>query len=379
MQAELRVDSKGLRRRSDISQFAFESTEQLQELDHVVGQDRAVRAIDFGIDIPSHGYNIYAMGPAGSGRTTTVRRFLDRRAKQRSAPAEWCYVYNFEDQRRPRAISLPPGRASELRREMEDLVEQLQQELPRTFEGEHFEQRRRELINEMQEKQQELYQRLENYLNERGFALIRAQGGLAIAPMLNGEVLGAEQYQKLDPEIKQEFEAHRNELQEEFDKSMREARELEHKRQSALENVKRELAAFVVDNIMSDLRERFTDCEKVLEYLDVVRDDVVENVDQFLSGDEEQQALGFLRSGSQQDWFSRYVVNVLAETGDRDWAPVIIEDNPTYHNLVGRIEHRPQFGTMVTDFTQIRAGSLHKANGGYLVVEAQALLSNAMA
>ncbi|MBM3188873.1 MAG: ATP-dependent protease, partial [Chloroflexi bacterium] len=258
--------------------------------------------------------------------------------------------------------------------------QRLREELPRAFEGELYEQRRRELMLAQQSKQQELYRNLEEYLSERGFALIRSQMGLTIAPMMNGEVLTSEAYQKLDPQTKQAFEAHRPELQEQFDKTMRRARELDRQAREAIENINNELAGFVVDQLMGDVREQFTACPQVLEFLTAVRKDVVANVSQFVTGSEEEKpAPPFLPRGGGERWFSRYSVNVLSEASGRQCAPVVFEDNPTYHNLLGRIEHRAEFGAMVTDFTQIRGGALHRANGGYLIVEAKSILTNPLA
>ncbi|MCD6520499.1 MAG: AAA family ATPase [Anaerolineae bacterium] len=372
------LSAERLRRRTDPAIFSFHSTEELPPLQKIIGQERAVRAIDFGINITSDGYNIFAVGRPGSGRTTVVRQFLTRQAEKRPVPPEWCYVYNFEDPRRPKALSFPAGRATRFRKGMKELIQQLRQELPRAFEGEHYEQRRREIMLEIQQKQQELFRNLEQYLNERGFALLRTQMGLTIAPMLNGEILSSEAYQKLDPEIRKRFEDRRPELQEQFDKTMRQARELDRQARQAMENLNNELAGFVVDHLMADLREEFADCPKAIEYLDAVRGDVLQNLQNFLSGTEgESSPLPFIPRVREQ-WFERYTINVLAENSGPH-APVIIEDNPTYHNLIGRIEHRAELGTMVTDFTQIRAGALHRANGGYLVVEAKDLLLNPLA
>jgi len=378
--SDLELKPEQLRRQNDPATFTFKTTAELPSLEQIIGQDRAIDAIDFGVDMPSQGYNIFAVGPAGSGRTTAVRQFLNKRASQRAIPREWCYVYNFHDPRRPKAIDLPPGRASLLRKQMADLIEQTRREMPRAFEGEHYEQRRREIVLDVQKKQRELYQSLEQYLDERNFALIRSQMGLAIAPVLNGETLSAEDYQKLEPEIKKGFEDRRPELQEQFDKTMRETRELDRQAKQAIGDINSELAGFVVDNLMAEIEKEFGDCSKVLDYLSAVRKDMVENVSHFLpSSEEENQILSALRQSPEKSWFRRYIINVLGEAGERTCAPVIIEDNPTYHNLIGRIEHRAEFGAMVTDFTQIHAGALHRANGGYLVVEAKDLLANPLA
>jgi lon-related putative ATP-dependent protease len=375
--SDLKLVPEQLRARTDPALFSFASTAELEPLPRIIGQDRAVRAIDFGIDMPSLGYNIFAVGPAGSGRATAVRMFLDTHARQRPAPNDWCYVYNFQDARRPAALSLPSGRASQLDKLMGDLIQRLRAEIPRAFEGEHYEDRRREIMLEMQAKQQELFQNLESYLNERGFALMRSQSGLNIAPMLNGEILSGDAYQKLDPELRKKFEAFRPDLQEQFDKTMRETRELDRLVRQRVENINNELAGFVVDNLMSEIKEQFADCPKVVEYLTAVRGDVVENVAKFVPGGGEQENPLAPRSGER--WFDRYRINILAENSGCDCAPVIIEDNATYNNLIGRTELRAEFGAMVTDFSQIRAGALHRANGGYLVIEAKSLFTHPMA
>ncbi len=376
MTHRLELTPEQLTRRTDPALFDFASTAELAPLRRVIGQDRAVSAIEFGVEMPGDGYNIFAVGPAGSGRTTAVRQFLDQHAAKRPAPPEWCYVYNFEDARAPRAISLPPGRAVELRNQMARLVERLREEIPRTFEGQPYEDRRRQLLLQMQQRQQALYEELERYLNERNFALIRSQAGLAIAPMLNGEVLTAEAYQKLDPEIKKKYESFRPELQEQFDRAMREARDLDREGRKAIDNINGEIAGFVVDNLIAEMLEAFADCEKVVVFLRAVRDDVVANVDRFMGRDEEPMPLPIPGRDGGERWFRRYEVNVLSNVPTCNCAPVTVEDNPTYHRLVGRIEHRTEFGTMVTDFTQIRAGALHAANGGYLVLDARQVLTN---
>jgi lon-related putative ATP-dependent protease len=357
------------------------STAGLEPLSQVIGQERAMHSIGFGVEIDSQGYNIFAVGPPGSGRTTAVRRFLSQRAAELPVPREWCYVYNFEDQRRPNALSLPPGWGFALRDGMDELMEQLRREIPRAFEGEHFEQRRREIIMEMQQRQQQIYQELEQYLKERGFDLIRTQMGLNIAPVIDGKPISGEEYQQLPQEVKERFESYRPELQEQFDRTMRHARDLDREAKQAISEITNELAGFVVDNALADLLEQFADCPDVIEYLNAVRKDVVDNVEKFVSGsDEQQQQLpAFLQRGQGEAWFQRYKINVLAESRNREHAPVVIEDNPTYHNLIGRMEHRAEFGAMITDFTQIRDGALHRANGGYLVIGAKEILVNPLA
>ncbi|MHB0858926.1 MAG: Lon protease family protein [Anaerolineae bacterium] len=370
-----------LRARTSPSAFPFSSTAELPPLDRILGQTRAVRAIDFGIDMPGQGYNIYVAGPAGSGRTTVARQFLDQRAAQLPVPPEWCYVYNFQDPRRPNALRLGSGGAVRLRDAMDELTRQLLLELPRAFEGEFFEQRRREVLLDLQQKQQELVRTLEQYLNERGFALIRSQMGMAIAPMVDGQALSGEDYEKLDPETRRKFESFRPSLQEQYDATMRQMRELDRSGRQAVSSISRELSGFVVDNLLADIREGFQDNADVLAYLDAVRSSIVENPGAFLGSPEEEKnpLTAMAAQATAEHTLDRFKVNVLAHSCGDGCAPVVIEDNPTYHNLIGRVEQRAQFGAMVTDFTQIRAGSLHRANGGYLIVEAKNLLATPLA
>ncbi|MCE5259277.1 MAG: AAA family ATPase [Chloroflexi bacterium] len=376
---KLELAPEQLRVVTDSTQFAFTSTAELTPLDKIIGQDRAVRAIDFGVDIDAPGYNIYAVGPAGSGRTTTVKQFLNQRASQRPAPADWCYVNNFADPRHPHALSLPPGQAVTFKNEMAELVEQLRRDIPRAFEGEVYEQRRREIVLELQRKQAALIQELDTYLAQRGFSLIRSQAGMAIAPVLQGQVLSGEDYDKLDPEVKAKFEAYRPELQEQFDKTMRLTRQIDREGRQAIDKVTHDIAGFVIDQSLEELRDKFKSQPSVLEYLAAVRNDAVENADNLIVGPDDQKPTIFGPSAPRDEFLTRYQVNVLAEIDTCRCAPIVVEDNPTYSNLIGRIEHTAEFGTMVTDYTQIRAGALHRANGGYLIVEAKNLLSNTLA
>jgi lon-related putative ATP-dependent protease len=365
----------------DPSQFDFESTESLPEKISIIGQQRAVQAIDFGMGIASYGFNVYALGSTGTGRTTTIRTFLDRIATDEPVPDDWIYVNNFADPNQPNAISLPPGTAVDFRHDMQELVSDLLREIPRAFESEDYEKQKEKIIREMQEQRNEQFAGLEHKVNERGFTLLKTAMGLGIAPVLNGQVLTPEAYQRLDEKTQQDIEKRQQLLQSEMAETMRSIRDLEKATKRRLQDFDREIAGFAVGHLIEDLRQRYGHLEELPEYLKAVQADIVDNVQGF-KGIEEETAEGLtaaMQASQRESMLKRYTVNVIVDNSKQQGAPVIFEPNPTYGNLIGRIEHRSEFGALVTDFTMIKAGCLHRATGGYLVVEVRSLLSNSLA
>ena len=360
----------------DSSQFSFQSTAELAQDPEIIGQDRAARALAFGIDISSSGFNVFALGPSGVGKTTTVKQFLKDRAEQEAVSDDWCYVNNFVEPRKPRALRLPAGRGCQLRSDMESFIKQIETEIPRAFESDYYLQRQNELTRGLQERQGEELSNLERYVQERGFALLKTPMGLVIAPVLDGKVLNPEQYEQLPQEIKQRFESHRQELQEALEKATRRARETEKSSQESLKNLNSEVATFALGHLVDELKAKYAELPTVIEYIENVQKDIVDNVERFLP--QEQSApppgLPFMDTSDDGIWFNRYKVNVIVDNCEAQGAPVVVETHPTYYNLAGSIEHRALFGAWLTDFTMIKGGALHRANGGYLVLDARSLL-----
>ena len=362
--------------------FDFQSTAELPPLTETIGQDRATDAIEFGIDISSEGYNIFALGPAGAGKTTIIHQFLKRKASSRPIPNDWCYTYSFDQPDRPRALPLPAGRGCIFRDDMRELIAKLQKDMVRAFESDHYQQRKKDVVREVEEQQSAAFAQLEEYLNERSFALIRTPAGLAIAPMVDSKPLSAEEYSTLDTETRKQFEAHRSDLENQMERIVRQVREQDKETKARIDRLDHELAQFVVGGHLQELREKYADCESVVRYLQDVEEDIVQNTSYFLAPPEQPQsgpspmAMPLPTEGTP---LARYEVNLLVDHCRSQGAPVVVETNPTYHNLIGRIEHRGEFGALVTDFTMIKAGALHRANGGYLVVEAKRLLNNPLA
>jgi lon-related putative ATP-dependent protease len=382
---ELRPEE--LRRTCDPAQFRFKSTAELAELSEIIGQERATRAIDFGIEMPCPGYNIYALGPAGSGRATVIKEFLQRKAAAGTTPDSWGYVNNFEDAYQPRALRLPPDKGCAIRDEMDSLLEYLEEELPRAFESEQYQEHFNALGRRLEEARTAKFKGLEARMIERGFALLRTPMGLVIAPVLDGEVLSREQYEQLPAEKKSELEEHRPELQGALDKTLREVRLLEREAKNELRKLDQETAAFTIGHHFESMRKEYADVEGLLQFLDTVQKDILAKVEQFKrkspssdsgSGPGEDGPLA-LMARFRKSPFDKYRINVIVDSCELEGAPVVQETNPTYHNLIGRIEHRAEFGTLVTDYSAIRGGALHAGNGGYLILDVLDLLRNPLA
>ena len=364
----------------DPAQFEFETTDELPELQRIIGQDRAVRAIDFGVEIPSYGFNIYAMGSAGTGKTTTVQTFLERRASQEPVPGDWCYVNNFADPKRPRAIQLPPGYGNQLRDDMAEFIQDLQRNIPNAFDSEDYQHRAEAIVREMERARNQRLKELETEVSRQGFALVQTAMGLVVAPVVEGQVVGPDQYAQLPEETRTDFEARRQDLQHELEYAMREVRGLEKKGKDQMRILDQEVANFVVGDCIDDINEKYADFDEVIQYLSEVRKDAVENIADFRQEggrgpNKETDAPRPTPPRKPVDPFRRYMVNVIVGHSNSEGAPIVYSTNPTYRNLVGRIEQEVHFGMLTTDFTHVQAGCLHQSNGGYLVVNAHDLLS----
>ncbi|MDH7488715.1 MAG: ATP-binding protein [Anaerolineae bacterium] len=369
---------------AELEAVGFASTAELGRLDSIIGQERATRAIEFGIDIPSYGYHIFAMGPVGVGKMTTVQRFLEQRAGTRPTPPDWCYVNNFANPDRPEAIELPPGKAIVFRKQMEDLVQRIQESIARAFSGEQYEEHRAQLIREIDDRKRQVLEEINQYANSQGFALVSTPGGLMVGVYEGGKVLIQEEYQALPEERRRQLEAMQPAVQAEMERRFRKVRALDDEARTRLQNLDREIGDFAIRHLFEPLKQEYEGIHDAQVFLDGVYRDVLDNLALFRSlaqppeAGKEQSDPAAPQSRPQSP-YDRYRVNVLVDNSQTRGAPVIVESTPTCRTLVGRIEYRAEFGTLVTDYSMIKAGALHRANGGYLVVEARKLLQDPLA
>jgi lon-related putative ATP-dependent protease len=378
MPVPARLSTDQLYTRCDPERFDFRTTADLDGASEIAGQFRALDAIRFGMGIMHDGFNLFALGPSGTGKQTTVQQYLNRLAPEASRPDDWCYVYNFEQPRNPKALRLPPGKAGSLGSDMEHLVETLFSVMPAAFSSEEYQAREKEIRESFQEQQGTAIEELEQKALENNIALIRTPAGFAFAPTRKGEVLKSEDFMRLKKEereaIEQEIERLKNSLQSIMAQIPKWHRESIEK----IKGLNREVAGYALKPLISELKSAYEGLDDVIRYLETIENDIVENFDQFLEKEPSPQEtfMGLIstRSGQKSRFFIRYRVNVLVDNSSMTGAPVVFEDKPASQNLVGDIEHASQMGTLVTDFTLIKPGALHRANGGYLILDASRLL-----
>ena len=368
---------ESLYRHCDPAQFPFRTTAELEELEEVLGQERAVEAVRFGIGIRSEGYNLFVMGPEGIGKRSLVHQFLDQRAEVEAAPSDWCYINNFPDPQRPRMLRLPPGRGLKLREDIDHLIEELRSALPAAFESESYRSRAQEIEEEIKERQESAFNAIREEAESHDITLIRTPGGFAFAPMKDGEVVNPDDYDKLEDDDRTRLQEVMENLQEQLQRIAHQVPLWQKEARERVRELNREVAALAVDHSFEELREHYAKLPEVIDYLDSLRKDILEHTNSFRKQDDGGGAAAQLFGGEHEhrDFFRRYKVNVLVDRGEAKGAPVIYEDHPSYQNLIGRVEHQAQMGALVTDFTLIRAGALHRANGGYLVLDALKVLT----
>ncbi|MDH7496960.1 MAG: ATP-binding protein [Syntrophomonadaceae bacterium] len=366
-----------LRKTCDASQFAFETTATLQALEGVIGQERALRALRFGLDIKNQGYNIYLAGFLGTGKTTLAKELVEKKAAGEPCPPDWCYVYNFRDPDCPRALELPAGKGKVLVHEMEDLVTELRTAIPKAFESQHFEMLKGQILGTFFEETNRMYHRLEEIAQAEGFTIQRTPQGITTIPLKDGKPLEQEEFASLSEREKQDLMRRSKALQDKINSAMREYRELERAVRARIRVLEQETARRVMVPYFTELYANFRDNPGIVHYLEEVHRDMLQNPELFTEQQEEAQVpLLFFRRLDRRAALKRYRVNLLVDNSSGTCAPVVYEGNATFTNLFGAIEYESEFGVLATDFTKLRAGAVHRANGGYLILNVMDIFRN---
>lgn len=345
----------------------------------IISQERAKRAISMGLGVSKSGYNIYVAGVQGTGKTSVIRSFLKKTAERQKSPPDWVYVYNFKSPEQPRAIQLPTGKAARFKKHMDELVDELSSELPGALQSEEYENKVNSTVNESNERKAKLFAELEKVSKKMNFGVKSTRMGIVTVPIVDGKPLSEKEYGELSNEQKEQIETERNKLEPEVLDFARKVRAIESETKERLESLRREVGDYVVDSALEPILKLNKKNKDIVDYLAQVKTHILENLSNFLKdddedGDEDETPVPVhMRKG---DAYLPYRINVFVDHTETKGAPIVIETNPTFYNLFGKIEKNIEYGIYTTDFKMIKAGSAARANGGYLVLEALEVLRN---
>lgn len=375
------LTAEEVRRTIDPASLGLATTAELEPLAGIVGQKRAVSALRFGLGIRDSGFNIYVAGPPGIGKMTAVEAFLDEFAAHKPVPADWCYVNNFDDPYQPRVLSLPAGRGRALQQDMKGLIADARREIPKAFDSEPYSAKRDEIRDALNKAREALLAKFGERAAKAGFALEATPLGIAMIPVKGGRPIGEQEFNAMPPAEREAIQKRHAELQSELNALLKQARELERGAREKLQELDKQIALYVVGGLVDDLIEKYRDLPEVAAFIDNVKQDILENIEVFKSAQPGTAASAVGEAPIPSPWlqelpFRKYEVNVVVDNSKQQGAPVILELNPSYTNLLGRIEKETHFGALYTDHTMIKAGSLHRANGGFLVIPVEDILSN---
>ncbi|MBL8815501.1 MAG: AAA family ATPase [Planctomyces sp.] len=366
-----------LRWQCDPELFTFHTTADLPEMTTVFGHQRAVDSIRFGIAVRREGYNIFALGPQGTGKQTIVERCLREQALTEPTPPDWCYVNNFDDLRRPIAIQLPSGSGVQFRNDVDELIEDLTNTIPAALESEEHRSRLAELEHADEEQQDAALQALADKAESQQVQMMRTPGGFMLAPAPGGKVLEAADFDKLSREQRKEIEAKIEELQKELQSILEQIPWQQKLLRDKVKVLRQEVLKHAIGNLLTKIKQKYSEVPPVSRYLVSMETDILKRVNEFQQGDGTAAATDDAPSLAMV--LSEYGVNLLIDNSGIQGAPIVYEDHPSYHNLIGRVEHETQMGALTTDFSLVKAGALHRANGGYLILDTRQLLQQPFA
>lgn len=372
MTKELSADM--IRRTFDKNKIKCKSSQEVSPLEDIVGQDRALKALKFGLQIKEKGFNIFVAGFPGTGKMTAVKSFLDKLAEDQTSPSDWCYVNNFQEPYEPKVIKLKTGQGRVFHKDMSNFLNEAKINLPKAFESEDFAIKREGTIQKIEAERNKIFSELNKKAEKEGLIVQSTPMGFVFVPVVGGRPMTEEEFIALSPEKKDEIQAKRDKLNSELRLVFRQLKELDTKTFEELKNLNTELALFTIGHLVADLNKKYSEYPDIINYLKEVQEDILENLNLFYKSNVPQAPV-------QPPWVEelplrKYVVNLFIDNSNLKGRPVVVELNPTYQNLFGRIEKEAQFGMLSTDFTMVRSGSIHKANGGYLVIPAEELVKN---
>ena len=372
------LNFKELKKECDPSFFKFKTTRELDPFDGAIGQARAIKAMEFGLNIDIKGYNIYIEGPTGIGKTIYAKNKLNELAKTKPVPDDWCYVFNFANNNEPVAINLPAGLGREFTNDMNQFIETIKNEIKSAFNNQDFEKEKESIQKDVEDKKIKLIEKLNKDAAKQGFEIKNTSSGIYFLPMINGKTLSEDEFNALDEKTKKDFEARSVAIQQETIDTMKKIKEMENKAADKMNSWQNNIALFAVTIQVNELRNKYKKFPKIQTFLKDVQKDVLTNLNDFIEDEKPNNMpaqMQMAKNANGKPW-DKYKVNLFVDNSELDGAPVIIDSNPSFYNLFGKLEYENSFGMMKTDFTLIKPGLIHKANGGYIVLQIRDLLTN---
>ena len=380
-----KLNSEQLYRKCDATKFDFNTTADLEERLSALGQDRAISAVELGINIKSRGYNLFCLGPEGTGKTSLVKRILEKEGQQRQTPDDWAYVYNFDEPHKPIALNFEAGQAVGFAKAMDDFAEFLEHDLPESVKNELYEEQLKSIREKYQEKRNDYVKILQKKAKGKKVSLLHMPMGVVVAPMKNGEIISPDVFDTLSDEEKNEIMADLNAMQEEIAAHQDNAPQWEEKQSEEIKKLQEKVVKDAIKTPLENIRQKYKGNKKVGDYLKTIKDYILDNITSFVPNydqdskpqNEEEPMLGLLnqlKGQQEEDKYSKFKVNVVVKNVPDSGAPIVLLDHPTQGNLVGKVERIQQFGALITDFSLIKGGALHRANGGFLLIDARKLL-----
>ena len=377
MKEKNELSYKSLKMVCDKEMFHFETTQELEPINDGIGQERGIKALEFGINVDVKGNNLYLEGPSGVGKTMYAKNYLDTIAIKKKVPNDWCYIYNFQNPNEPIAVSLPAGQGKEFKENMDGFIKEVKKDIKKTFNADDFEKEKALIRKEFEEKREILMTKLNEDSMKHGFQVKSAQNGIYMMPVIDGKVIQEEEFEKLEEKVKQEYEAKSVIVQQQIMEAISQIKQIERQSDKKVSEWQSNVALLTVNAHINYIKSKYKRNKKINQFLNDVKQDVLKNVSYFL--EEDKQPVGQIQQGPIQrkpDPCLNYRVNLFIDNSNMEGCPVIMDSNYTYQNIFGKLEYENYYGALKTDFTMLKPGLLHKANGGYIIFQAKDLLAN---
>ena len=377
MRNEFELSYKRLKSTCNPNLFKFETTESLEPISAGIGQERGIKALEFGLNVDINGYNLYIEGPSGVGKTMYTKHYLDTISKKKKIPQDWCYVYNFDNPNEPVAVPLSAGQGKEFRDAMDRFIKDIKHDIKETFSNDDFEKEKALIKQEYDAKRESLMAKLNETSSQYGFQVKSANNGIYMMPVINGKTIEESEFEKLDESTKKEFEDKSTIVQQHVMNAISQIKAIQSEADQKISEWQSNVALLTVNAHINYIKSNFKRNKKINKFLDDVKKDILKNVNAFLVDDKKQSAnvAQNPRPEVQQPWLN-YRVNLFIDNSNHEGAPVIMDSNYSYPNIFGKLEYENYYGSLKTDYTMLKPGLLHIANGGYLIMQAADLLSN---